>query len=517
MSEGQFALLFIEGERSGEAVPLTEGEITIGRSRSNRVVLGDELLSRQHIKVRLQGSDIVIEDLDSAHGTFLNGKRLRGIVSLAEGDEVQLGSQKFRVAPMSEVAEQVDQTLMELDAIDRAAEEVDAGPAEEEGDKTRFAAGDEEELDETRYHQPQHRQYQEEEEDAKTRVFEDSATRMLDVDELQGLRPGQEKRGLGAKVIGGIALIALLLVGGTGYVVYEMNKEEVDPNARKRYTDTQHAFSIRYPVIWEKTGSDPQAVIAFELIEADAKVAHLKVYVDQSLAHEIEGLQTGFEKYKEDLAGRHKEFRLIGSKRLAVNDLLLIQYGFSSDRIKGFGLYTHSGPKRFNIETAAAHAAYPGQKAGILKLLESFRLTDKQQVIDFPLPSEEIRNKALADPAGLAAEARQDILLAQDLLAQRKVRTDNLFRSVEQYRLSLTKAAALTQRPAYYEKAARELAEASTMLQKEIEDIRFKVVYAEKAGDYETAQWELSKLLRLVPDKNDPVHLKTQKRLKRYR
>ena len=517
MSDGQFALLFFEGERSGEAVPLTEGEITIGRSRSNRIVLGDELLSRQHVKVRLQGSDIVIEDLDSAHGTFLNGKRLRGILSLAEGDEVQLGSQKFRVAPMAEVADQVDKTMMELDAIDRAAEDVGGAAAEDEVDKTRYAAGDEDDLDETRYHQPKHRQVVEEEEDAKTRVFEDSATRMLDVDELQGLRPGQEKRGPGARMLGGIALIALLLVGGVGYLVYEMNKEEVDPSARERYNDTQHPFSIRYPVIWEKTGSDPRAVIAFELIENDAKVAHLKVYVDQSLDYELEGLQVGFEKYKEDLAGRHKSFRLIGSKRLPINDMLLVQYGFSSDRVKGFGLYTHSGPKRFNIEVAAAHARYVDLKKDLLKLLESFRLTDKQQVIDFPLPPEEIRNKALADPKGLAAEAQKDILLAQDLLAQRAVRTDNLFRSVEQYQLALTKASALTVRPTFYDQAARELAQASAILQKEIEDIQFKVSYAEKEGDYQTAQWELTKLLSLVPDRNDPVHLKTKKKLKLYK
>ena len=35
----------------------------------------------------------MVEDLDSAHGTFLNEKRLRGILSLSVGDIIQVGSQ----------------------------------------------------------------------------------------------------------------------------------------------------------------------------------------------------------------------------------------------------------------------------------------------------------------------------------------------------------------------------------------------------------------------------------------
>ena len=101
----KYALLFVEGERAGEAIGLDQTEITLGRSRQNMIALNDELLSRKHMVFRRLGDDLVLEDLDSAHGTFLNEKRLRGILSVQPGDLVVAGSQKIKVALYEEVAE----------------------------------------------------------------------------------------------------------------------------------------------------------------------------------------------------------------------------------------------------------------------------------------------------------------------------------------------------------------------------------------------------------------------------
>ena len=91
-----YALLFVEGEKAGQAYPLVETEVTLGRSRSNPVSFADPNLSRKHLAIRRVGEDFVVEDLDSAHGTQLNGKRLRGILSLAEGDVLEFGAQKVK-------------------------------------------------------------------------------------------------------------------------------------------------------------------------------------------------------------------------------------------------------------------------------------------------------------------------------------------------------------------------------------------------------------------------------------
>ena len=53
-------------------------------------------------------------------------------------------------------------------------------------------------------------------------------------------------------------------------------------------------------------------------------------------------------------------------------------------------------------------------------------------------------------------------------------------------------------------------------LNKEIEDQKYTILMAQKSGDKERAKWELTKLLRLVPDKNHPVHIKAKSDLKWY-
>lgn len=52
-----------------------------------------QTVSRQHVKVFKQGNKVMIEDLASTNGTFLNGKRLAPYVAelLSNGDMLQLG------------------------------------------------------------------------------------------------------------------------------------------------------------------------------------------------------------------------------------------------------------------------------------------------------------------------------------------------------------------------------------------------------------------------------------------
>ncbi|AEH08816.1 MULTISPECIES: FHA domain-containing protein [Protofrankia] len=56
---------------------LRPGRMSIGRSRDNDIVVGDLLASRQHAEIYLgPGGDVEIADLESANGTFVNGKRI---------------------------------------------------------------------------------------------------------------------------------------------------------------------------------------------------------------------------------------------------------------------------------------------------------------------------------------------------------------------------------------------------------------------------------------------------------
>ena len=86
-----------KGVNEGDEFPVTDGITGIGRSNVCNVVLYDGRCSRLHCNVHKRDRDYFIEDLGSANGTFLNGKRLtRGeLVELKSGHQVRLGDSQL--------------------------------------------------------------------------------------------------------------------------------------------------------------------------------------------------------------------------------------------------------------------------------------------------------------------------------------------------------------------------------------------------------------------------------------
>lgn len=73
------ALAVHTGVGAGILVPLRRGTYTIGRS-DTRIVVPDPELSREHARLVVTEKDILIVDLDSANGTFVDGGRVRHAV-----------------------------------------------------------------------------------------------------------------------------------------------------------------------------------------------------------------------------------------------------------------------------------------------------------------------------------------------------------------------------------------------------------------------------------------------------
>lgn len=74
-----------------------KSEITIGREETNDVVLASLLVSRQHATIRkTSGTNYLVTDNNSSNGTFVNGKRIKGQVSIGMNDVVSIGKNEFR-------------------------------------------------------------------------------------------------------------------------------------------------------------------------------------------------------------------------------------------------------------------------------------------------------------------------------------------------------------------------------------------------------------------------------------
>jgi DNA-binding winged helix-turn-helix (wHTH) protein len=79
--------------------PLAEGNNVIGRDPRCSIWLDAEGVSRRHATLRLDSSNrrVALEDLGSTNGTFLRRSRVRGEMSVNDGDQIKVGSVRLTV------------------------------------------------------------------------------------------------------------------------------------------------------------------------------------------------------------------------------------------------------------------------------------------------------------------------------------------------------------------------------------------------------------------------------------
>ncbi len=81
------------GHQSGVAYDLMEGAI-LGRG-DVEIRLDDPFASARHAQISRQGHIVVIEDLGSTNGTYLNDEALSGPQPLHDGDRIRIGDSEF--------------------------------------------------------------------------------------------------------------------------------------------------------------------------------------------------------------------------------------------------------------------------------------------------------------------------------------------------------------------------------------------------------------------------------------
>jgi hypothetical protein len=82
------------GLRAGSAYDLSDGAL-LGRGEQADIQLEDTFASAQHARLVMHGDVMVLEDLGSTNGTFLNDEQLRGPQPLHPGDRIRIGDSSF--------------------------------------------------------------------------------------------------------------------------------------------------------------------------------------------------------------------------------------------------------------------------------------------------------------------------------------------------------------------------------------------------------------------------------------
>lgn len=87
-----------------------EGRTAIGRAKENDLYLPHPGVSRHHARIFERGSELLLEDLGSKNGTYLNGTRIREPKAVKPQDRIRIGSVKLRVVQLGSPEDTVSLT-----------------------------------------------------------------------------------------------------------------------------------------------------------------------------------------------------------------------------------------------------------------------------------------------------------------------------------------------------------------------------------------------------------------------
>jgi len=86
---------------TGKAYELTGEKSTIGRVDDNSFPIPEGSVSSHHCEVLLKGADVIIHDLNSTNGTFINGHQVTGQAPIKPGQILRLGQVEMRLEDAS--------------------------------------------------------------------------------------------------------------------------------------------------------------------------------------------------------------------------------------------------------------------------------------------------------------------------------------------------------------------------------------------------------------------------------
>ncbi|MBN2718215.1 MAG: FHA domain-containing protein [Deltaproteobacteria bacterium] len=88
----KLALRFISGKYKGKEHILEDGkETVIGRSSDADVVLMEDMVSRRHTLMMVNGDEVKVTDNGSTNGTFVNGEKI-STTTAVKGDRILIGT-----------------------------------------------------------------------------------------------------------------------------------------------------------------------------------------------------------------------------------------------------------------------------------------------------------------------------------------------------------------------------------------------------------------------------------------
>jgi hypothetical protein len=86
----------VSGEQEGEDFRILAGRNVLGKAATVDIVLKDSWVSERHAVLESQNGTYRLSDLESRHGTFVNGERIAEPHAVSDGDRIRLGRTELK-------------------------------------------------------------------------------------------------------------------------------------------------------------------------------------------------------------------------------------------------------------------------------------------------------------------------------------------------------------------------------------------------------------------------------------
>ena len=130
----KFVMRGVSGPTFGKTFGVV-GTLTLGRSTECDISIPTDEISRHHAKLQVVPDGVMVEDLGSANGTFVNNQRVHGGTLMRPGDELRLDTVRFMLMSPEQMASGTPPARSEAPTV------VVAQPAQNSGGTLWIVAG----------------------------------------------------------------------------------------------------------------------------------------------------------------------------------------------------------------------------------------------------------------------------------------------------------------------------------------------------------------------------------------
>ena len=108
-----WAIKFLSGPKAGQEILLQKGLVTLGKSSSCQIQILASQISKKHAQITVTDRGVLLEDLDSRNGTFIDGVQIQSR-DLKEGDCVALSDVIFELKKKQQLQQAFQPYMMNV-------------------------------------------------------------------------------------------------------------------------------------------------------------------------------------------------------------------------------------------------------------------------------------------------------------------------------------------------------------------------------------------------------------------